>query len=79
MERISGHRNIRIGKDFALDVDPAPFPATIGVAAKPLQKGETMAVKAVPEGFHTVTPLLVVQGGAKLIDFIKNAFGGGGG
>ena len=35
-----------------------------------------MAVKAVPEGFHTVTPLLVVKGGAKLIDFLKNAFGG---
>ena len=35
-----------------------------------------MAVKAVPEGFHSVTPLLVVKGGAKLIDFLKNAFGG---
>src|SRR5260370_3164912 len=35
-----------------------------------------MPVKAVPEGFHTVTPLLVIRGGAKLIDFLKNAFGG---
>src|SRR5713101_2049891 len=35
-----------------------------------------MPVKAVPEGFHTVTPLLVAKGGAKLIDFLKNAFGG---
>ena len=30
-----------------------------------------MAVKAVPEGFHTVTPVLVVKGGAKLIDFLR--------
>src|SRR5581483_1499737 len=34
-----------------------------------------MAVKAVPEGFHTVTPSLAVDGAAKLIDFIKAAFG----
>jgi hypothetical protein len=31
-------------------------------------------VKAVPEGYHTVTPYLVVQGAAKLIDFLKAAF-----
>jgi PhnB protein len=35
-----------------------------------------MAVKAVPKGFHTVTPSLVVKGAAKMIDFIKAAFGG---
>jgi len=34
-----------------------------------------MAVKPVPEGLHTVTPYLVVQGVAKLIDFLKQAFG----
>jgi uncharacterized glyoxalase superfamily protein PhnB len=32
-------------------------------------------VKPVPEGFHTVTPYLVVTGVAKLIDFAKQAFG----
>ena len=35
-----------------------------------------MAVKAVPEGYHTVTPFLTVKGAAKLIDFLKEAFGG---
>jgi uncharacterized glyoxalase superfamily protein PhnB len=35
-----------------------------------------MAVKAIPDGYHTVTPSLVVKGAAKLIDFIKEAFGG---
>ena len=32
-------------------------------------------VKAVPEGHHSVTPYLVVQGAGKLIDFMKAAFG----
>ena len=33
-----------------------------------------MAVKAIPEGCHTVTPYLTVQGVPKLIDFLKQAF-----
>ena len=34
-----------------------------------------MAVKAIPEGYHTVTPSLNVKGVAKLVDFLKAAFG----
>lgn len=34
-----------------------------------------MAVKPIPEGYHTVTPYLVVPGVAKLIDFLEQAFG----
>ncbi len=34
-----------------------------------------MAVKAVPDGFHTVTPYLVVSGAAKLIEFVKAGLG----
>ncbi len=34
-----------------------------------------MPVKAIPEGYHTVTPLLSVKGAARLIDFMKKAFG----
>jgi PhnB protein len=34
-----------------------------------------MAVKAIPEGYHTVTPYLVIKGAAKAIDFYKNVFG----
>ena len=30
---------------------------------------------AAPEGFHTLTPYLQVQGAAKMIDFLKTAFG----
>jgi PhnB protein len=33
-----------------------------------------MAVKAIPEGYHTVTPYLVVQGVPKLIEFLQRAF-----
>jgi uncharacterized glyoxalase superfamily protein PhnB len=34
-----------------------------------------MAVNYRPEGYHTATPYLVVPGVAKLIDFLKQAFG----
>jgi len=32
-------------------------------------------VKAIPEGYHTITPYITVDGAAKLLDFIKEAFG----
>ncbi len=34
-----------------------------------------MPVKPIPDGYHTVTPYIVVSGVAKLIDFVKRAFG----
>lgn len=34
-----------------------------------------MAVKAVPEGMHSVTPRLFVHDVPKLVDFLKHAFG----
>jgi len=34
-----------------------------------------MAVKPVPEGYHTATPYLVVSGVAAVIDFLKATFG----
>jgi PhnB protein len=34
-----------------------------------------MAVKPIPEGYHTVTPYLIVKGGAQALDFYKKAFG----
>jgi uncharacterized glyoxalase superfamily protein PhnB len=33
-----------------------------------------MTVKAVPDGYHTITPYLMVQEAAQLIDFVKQAF-----
>jgi PhnB protein len=32
-------------------------------------------VKSIPEGLHTITPHLVVNGGTKALEFYKNAFG----
>jgi PhnB protein len=34
-----------------------------------------MSVPPIPEGYHTVTPYLVVKGAARAIEFYKNAFG----
>ena len=34
-----------------------------------------MAVKAIPEGYHSITPYLVCKGAAKAIEFYTKAFG----
>ena len=34
-----------------------------------------MAAKAVPEGYHSVSPALAIDGAAEAIDFYKRAFG----
>jgi len=34
----------------------------------------TSGVKPIPDGFHTVTPYLIVPGVAKLIEFLQQAF-----
>ena len=34
-----------------------------------------MPVKPIPDGYHTVTPYLVIKGAAAAIDFYKKAFG----
>ena len=33
------------------------------------------STKAIPDGFHTVTPHLIVKGAAKALDFYREAFG----
>lgn len=35
-----------------------------------------MAAKPIPDGYHSVTPYLIVDGAARLIGFIEQAFGG---
>lgn len=34
-----------------------------------------MAVKPIPEGYHTLTPTLTIRGAAQAIEFYKKAFG----
>ena len=40
-----------------------------------VEKAAAGKVKPVPEGYHSVTPYLVVRGASKAIDFYKQAFG----
>jgi len=35
----------------------------------------TLAVKPIPEGYHTITPFLTVRGADRAIDFYRKAFG----
>jgi PhnB protein len=42
---------------------------------KPDEKRAPRAVRPIPEGFHTLTPYLAVNGAARLIDFLKEGFG----
>ena len=34
-----------------------------------------MAIKPIPDGYHSITPYLIVEGAGKLLDFLKQAFG----
>lgn len=34
-----------------------------------------MAVKPIPEGYHTITPYLINEGPAKILEFLEKAFG----
>src|ERR1700730_13660576 len=34
-----------------------------------------MAVKAIPDGYHSMTPYLIIDGAAKAIEFYTKAFG----
>lgn len=34
-----------------------------------------MAVKPIPDGYHTITPYLIINGAAKALDFYSRAFG----
>ena len=36
---------------------------------------QNTSVKPIPEGYHTLTPFLMVKGAEKNIEFVKNAFG----
>ena len=40
-----------------------------------MNKDTTKKVKPVPEGYHTVTPYVVVKGVVGFLDFMKEAFG----
>src|SRR5690606_17845186 len=39
------------------------------------QRGAAMAVKPIPDGYHSVTPYLTIKNAAKAIEFYKQALG----
>ena len=49
--------------------------ATTGQQSGKTGTGTRRAANPIPQGFHTITPYLTVDGGTKLIDFLKRAFG----
>lgn len=57
---------IEVNKDQVVAIHPT-FDTAQWTAPK--------TTKAIPPGFHTVTPYLVVKGGSKALEFYKKAFG----
>jgi PhnB protein len=39
------------------------------------RRAQAMAAKPIPDGYHTATPYLIVNGAAEAIEFYKRAFG----
>jgi PhnB protein len=63
-------------------VAPSPLPArlrrALAVVGGRIRSSEedSMAVKPIPEGYHTYTPYFVLEGASDFIEFVKKAFGG---
>jgi PhnB protein len=55
---------------------PALFmPGKEGDAVMKAARKLTVAVKPIPEGYHSITPMLTVRGADRAIDFYRRAFG----
>jgi uncharacterized glyoxalase superfamily protein PhnB len=57
------------------DLPRADFKARLKADLERRASMSKTAVKPIREGFHTITPYLIVQEAAELIDFVKQAFG----
>src|SRR5437899_54540 len=58
-------------------LSPPPEPRLLGASPIrwPSRRNVMTTVKPIPDGYHTVTSVLMVNDAAKLIDFLKRAFG----
>src|SRR5205085_11149862 len=81
---LSVHRELRLGGSGGRapgierrvgDLDRLGDTAGPGGAYWVREETHMATVKSIPAGYHTVTPYLVVEGAAKVIDFAKQAFG----
>jgi PhnB protein len=52
-----------------------PVPMLTQVSPTAQEFAMPATVKPIPDGFHTITPYLIVEGAEKLIGFMKEAFG----
>jgi PhnB protein len=57
------------------DLPRADFKARLKTDLERTASMTKTAVKPIREGFHTITPYLIVREAAELIDFVKHAFG----
>ena len=57
------------------DLPRADFRARLKAELERRASMNRAAVKPIREGFHTITPYLIVEGAAELIEFVKQAFG----
>ena len=65
---------LRIAADLR-DLPSEDFKARVKADLERKGSMTTTAVKPIREGFHTITPYLIVPGAAQLIEFLKQAFG----
>ena len=65
---------IRVAAELR-DLPRADFKARLRADLERSAPITTAPVKPIREGFHTITPYLIVQGAAELIDFVRQAFG----
>jgi PhnB protein len=68
------------GTDFAGDFAAAlanqfAESALIRIPSTPQEISMAAKVKPIPDGFHTVTPYLIVNGAKKVVDFMQQALG----
>ena len=47
---------------------------TYSAIGQPVPRAD-IAAKAIPDGYHSITPYLIVKGGAKALEFYNQAFG----
>jgi len=61
---------------YGAGANPAVFvPGEKGDVAMKAARKLTVPVKPIPEGYHSITPMLTVRGADRAIDFYRRAFG----
>lgn len=62
-------------EDISTEEMQRRFDATMKGASEGAASGQAPAVSPIPEGFRTITPYIMVEGGSRFIEFLTKAFG----